>query len=46
MFTPFFLSHSPGGEIDPQFARDVRKNGNTGFVLDKKYGSKVCIRIP
>jgi hypothetical protein len=46
MSNPFIFIRNPGGEIYPQFDPDVRKNGNMGFALHKKYGSKACIEVP
>jgi len=44
--TPFIFSRIPGGEIDPQFDRNIRKKDNTGYFQHEKGGSRACIELP
>jgi hypothetical protein len=46
MSDPFFLNRIPGGEIDPQFDRHIRKKDNASYFSNEKCGSKVCIEPP
>jgi hypothetical protein len=43
MSTSFIFSRIPGGEIDPQFDRHIRKKGNMGDFSHEKYDPKACI---
>jgi hypothetical protein len=46
MSDPFFLNRIPGGEIDPQFDRHIRKKDNTSDFSHEKYDPKACIAVP
>jgi len=46
MPTPLIFSRIPGGEIDPQFDRHIRKKGNTEYFPHEKGGSKACLEVP